>query len=312
LTAKLDVFVDPNIGVFYGSQYNLWNGQVGTWLSGVVPFGAPTMGTPVDVQSLQSMAIYAASTVYGRFALDAGVDIVFHLHITLPKVCNPFDSGECWPDDIDFNIVDLHPRTAFLESKAGDTQPSKQAAFALADWQNFVKTQKLFSSFTPLNGTPTDGVAYIAQCLKQDAPPAKNPPENPYVPGDPQDLVDVIEMPCNVCIGMPDIRYQYPLEWDPVTHHVTKSETRTQKGFAFKQPPAVTDELKPGDQWECGGSVPQMGITKVPPSQVKNLGCYDQCRVNKATNTFTVTASAKTLWAQGKFTGKSLPPNGCH
>ena len=42
---------------------------------------------------------------------------------------------------------------------------------------------------------------------------------------------------------------------------------------------------------------------------MKNLGCYDQCRLNKSTGKFSLVESAKSLYAKGVVKDA---PNGCY
>lgn len=305
ITASVDVFVDPNIAVSYASQFDFWNAQGAAWVPSLAKAPPGPVVTPVDVESIQSMALISGASVAGRFALDAGVDITLHLHIPLP-----------WPfDDIDFNIVDVHPRSAFLEKKDAANQTSQQKAAAVADWQNFLKTGKMFSLFSPLDGGAVDGLAYIQACLSDPAPPESKPDEPIYEPGDGNDLVDVIDMPCNICIGVPDYVYN-SVKYDPTQKPLHfKTEKKTLKGWAVKAKPVDDSNIAPGDRWTCAGEVvpPPTNITHVDssttPGVIKNLGCYDECRLNKQTGTFSVIASAKQLYAQGILKDT---PNGCY
>lgn len=315
----LKVFADPNVEVLYASQFNFWNGQVGTWNPALTPPQGPA-GTLLDVESLHSMALYAGASVAGRFAIDAGVDIVLRIFIPLP-----------WPlDDIDFNIVDVHPRTAFLETVTSDTQPAPQGAFVMSDWQNAAKTGQLFKTYIPLGGAPVDGLKHLEKCLKEPAPPPQSIPPVSYTPGDPEDLVENLDLPCNICAGFPSFTYIDVKSEKPLVF-----EKKTVKGQAGKTAPFVDDSKLPAaDRWTCGGALPSLPTIASSgpafPKEVKtaadakqyneaakakamkgmiNVGCYDQCRVNKKTGKFELIMSAKKLYALGIIKDAL---NGCH
>lgn len=317
------IFADPNIKVSYASQFNFWNGQAGAWnplLTPPQPPEAPVVGTPVDVESLQTMGLYGGSSVAGRFAIDSGVDLVINLHIPLP-----------WPlEDIDFNIINAHPRAPFLETVTADTVESQQKAHVLSDWQHFLRTSQLFKVFTPFDGAAVSGVEYLQQCLADPPPPPQKPEKPIYKPGDPEDLVEFLDMPCNICVATPDMTYLDVKSQSPLTF-----ETKTIKGHASKTEPQADDSALPAsDRWTCGGPLPPTASTlAVGPMSVanvktaddakkynkwvaaqaqkglRNVGCYDQCRVNKTTGKFELTVSAKQLFAQGLLTDA---PNGCY
>lgn len=316
----LKVFVDPNIAVGYASQFDFMNAQASTWNPTLDPGPPAIPGTPADVDSIHTMALFAGASVAGRFALDAGVDITLHFHLSLP-----------WPlDDLDFNIVDVHPRSAFLEQIDAATKPNDRTALAVSDSQYFRSTGKVFRAYAPLTGETVVGLAHIQKCLAEPAPPAKEPDTPKYTPGDPEDLVNEIDMPCNICTGYADFSYLSTKTVNPLTF-----ELKTVKGYAAKIPPVDDSGLPASEKWSCGGPVPEQptmfGVPGLPdPSTIKtkaeadaynkaamakaqnnmkNIGCYDQCRVNKQTGAFELVTSAKLLYAAGGITDA---PNGCY
>ncbi len=324
ISIDFSVFADPNISVGYASQFNFWNGRGAAWNPLLTPPQpanvAPVVATPVDVESLHTMGIYGGSSVAGRFAIDAGVDLTLHVHISLP-----------WPlDDIDFNILNVHPRTALLETISADNDRSPQQALVISDWQHFVRTAQIFKVFTPFNGGATDGIAFIQKCFADPPPAKKDPPKPKYTPGDPEDLVETLDMPCNICVGHADFTYidvksKSPLSFEP----------KQIKGHVEKVPFVDDSSLAPSDRWTCGGPLPaptnfafagpdlnpanvstkedakkfNLAAAEIAKNGFKNVGCYDQCRVNKTTGKFELIASAKTLFAQGAL--KDVP-HGCH
>ena len=322
ISITFNVFADPNIAVSFASQFNFWNGQAGAWnpaLTPPQPPNAPVIATPVDVESLQTMGLYGGSSVAGRFAIDSGVDLVLKMHIPLP-----------WPlDDIKFTIINVHPRAPFLEDIDNDNDRSAQQALVISDWQHLLQTSQVFKMFTLLNGAPVDGVAYLQKCLADPPPPPQEPEEPDYTPGDPNDLVEILDMPCNICVGQPEFTYV-----DFKTQIPPTFQSKVMKGHAEKIPYVDDSAFAPADRWTCGGALPltvgSVAIASMNPDDVKtvddankfnkasaakamnafkNVGCYDQCRVNKTTGAFELVASAKQLFAQGKIKDA---PNGCY
>lgn len=324
ITITFNVFANPNISVSYASQFNFWNGQAGAWnpllTPPSLPNEPPTAVTPVDVESLHTMGIYSGTSVAGRFAIDSGVDLVLNLHIPLP-----------WPlEDIDFNIINAHPRTPFLETMDVGDDRSKQQALVISDWQHFIKTAQPFKLFSPLGSGPVDGVAYVQKCLAETPPPENQPGPPTYTPGNPEVLTDVLDLPCNICVGQPEFTYV-----DLKTRVPPVFVTKVMKGHAEKVQYVDDSVLAPTDRWVCGGSLPApVGVMVAAPEMLpenvktedeankynkwaaekaakgfKNLGCYDQCRVNKETGKFELVTSATQLFLQGILKDA---PNGCY
>ncbi|MBY0421926.1 MAG: hypothetical protein K2Q06_06445 [Parvularculaceae bacterium] len=302
LTAK--VFVDPNIQVAGGGSFNMISTQLSTVNPALVKPGSMP-GTPVDVESQHFVGYNSGASVFGRFALDAGVDITMRLVISLP-----------WPfDDIDITVLDVHPRTSFLEKTTGDAKAAPASTYASLNAQEAVKTGKLFQTFLALGGA-TDATAYLQACVAQPAPPAAEPPPPGYKKGDPNDLVKVIDLPCNICIGMPDTPWVGKKK-DPNAVYPGPTPKGVAKGFAFKYKPVDDSGLPASQRWTCGGEVPSSSATlaKAPASanpylnKIKNAGCYDQCRVDQSTGQFTIVESAKSLYAKGVMKNA---PNGCY
>ncbi len=318
----LVIWADPNISVDFASQFNFWNGQGAAWNPALTPpqqFPAPVTPTPVDVESLQTIGVYSGTSVAGRFAVDAGVDLTIRFRIPLPRPLK----------DIKFTIIDIHPRTAFLETEDAGVHRSEQQALVMSDWQHFLRTADLYKVFTPLAGGAVNGAAYIQKCLADPPPDPKEPEDPSYTPGDPEDLIEFLDMPCNICMGHAEFQYLDVKTQTPLTF-----EVKTIPGVARKEPPVDDSAFAPSDRWVCGGPLPRpiqsVALPKIDPADIttaeaarafndaaaasavnsiKNLGCYDQCRVNQETGAFELIASAKQLFAQGVITDT---PNGCH
>ncbi|MEQ1930612.1 MAG: hypothetical protein ABL957_08780, partial [Parvularculaceae bacterium] len=235
-----------------------------------------------------------------------------------------------WPlDDIDFNIIDVHPRTAFLETIDADEKAADRTAFVMSNAQAAVKTGKPFQIYATLTGGQVDAFKHLTQCFADAAPPDKTPDKPKYTPGDKEDLIKILDLPCNLCAGYADFTYLDVKTQTPLTF-----QTKVMPGKAEKLPPVDDSGFSPGDKWTCGGalpSLPMLGSSQsLDPSKVKtaaeanafneaakqkaknnliNAGCYDQCRVDKATGKFKLIASAKKLYASGVLKDA---PNGCH
>ena len=136
-------------------------------------------------------------------------------------------------------------------------------------------------------------------------------------------------MPCNICMGHAEFQYLDVKTQNPLTF-----EVKTIPGVAEKEPFVDDSVFAPSDRWQCGGALPtpvgMVALPKLDPAKIttaeaarayndaaaanaansiKNLGCYDQCRVNHDSGAFELIASAKQLFAQGVIKDT---PNGCH
>lgn len=319
ITPTAKVFVDPNIAVAYASQFDFWNGQTSAWNPALDKGPPAPYGTPQDVDSYHSLALYGGAGVAGRFAFDAGADLVLNLHISLP-----------WPlDDIDFDLVNFHPRSAFLETIDAAHAASDRNAFALSDSRHFATTGSAFKTYKLLSGANVDGVKHLTQCFASPAPPEKTPDMPKAKPGDPNDLVENIEMPCNLCVGHAAFDYLDVKTQSPLTFQLKSMPAVAQKT------PLVSDASLPSsDKWTCGGPLPEpptiAPFPKVDPATIKtaaaanafnkaqqakaakgfkNAGCYDRCRLNKESGKFELIQSAKSLYAAGILKDA---PNGCY
>lgn len=314
------MFVDPNILVAYAGQFNFWNAQSSVWNPALDPGPPAAFGTPADTESYHSMMLFGGAGVAGRFAFDAGVDLTLRLVIPLP-----------WPlDDIDFNILDVHPRTAFLETVDAAHNPANREAAVMADSQNFAATGAAFKLYKTLDGTNVDGVAHLQQCFASPPPPEKKPEKPTYAPGDPEDLVSSLEMPCNICVGNAEFQYLDVKTQNPLTF-VLKSVP----AFAEKLQPVSDATLSAADKWSCGGALPEAPTIAYVPQSIdpskattaaqanginaasaekakkgfKNAGCYDRCRLDQQSGKFELVQSAKSLFASGVIKDA---PNGCY
>jgi hypothetical protein len=313
------IFADPNVFVGFASQFNFWNAQASVWNPALAAPPQPVV-SPIDVESIQSMALYGGASVAGRFAIDAGVDLRINVHIPL---C-------CFLDDIDFDIINIHPRAPFLETIEAATEPAPRQAFVSSSAQTAVKTGKPFQAYQSLLGGSTDGVTHLAACFA-DPPMSKKPTPPKYKKGDPMDLLKVLDMQCNLCVGHADFTYVDGVEGKPGAY-----QAKTATGFAQKIPYVSDAALPASERWVCGGEPPHPASIAGPAgaldaskiktkaaadafnkaaqiaatNSIKNIGCFDQCRVDQATGKFTkIVKSAKTLYAEGKITGA---PNGCY
>lgn len=314
------IFVDPNVWVGYGSQFNFWNAQASVWNPALTPPPPAAAVTPFDVESIHSMRLFGGSTVAGRYALDAGLDLRINFHLDL---C-------CWLDDIDFDIINIHPRAPLAEEIKSATKPADREAGAMTSALEAVKTGKRFQLYQTLTGGVVDGFKHLIDCFAEEAPPEKAPPPVTYKKGDPKDLIKNLDMQCNICIGHADFTYVDVKTQNPLTF-----EVKTIKGSAGKYPFVSDAALPASEKWTCGGPLPARSIagplgtpdpskikTKAEAdaynkaamaaakNSIKNLGCFDQCRVNQATGQWDkIVKSAKTLYAEGGITGT---PKGCH
>lgn len=316
------IFADPNVFVAYASQFDFWNAQASVWNPALAQPAQPVV-SPIDVESVHSMALYGGTSVAGRFAIDAGVDLRIKVHIPL---C-------CFLDDIDFDIINIHPRAPFLEEIDAGAAPAAPQAFVMSNAQEAVKTGKPFQLYSTLLG-PADGFKHLTQCFADPPPPPKEPEKAKYKKGDPKDLLAILDMQCNVCVGHADFTYVDGVEGSPGVY-----QAKTKTGFAMKLPLVSDAGLPASAKWVCGGAPPEptsivgaLGKSGPPDlskikskaaadaynkaaqaaaaNSIKNIGCFDQCRVDQKTGKWDkIVASAKTLYAEGKIKDA---PNGCY
>jgi len=93
---------------------------------------------------------------------------------------------------------------------------------------------------------------HIKMCFAKDSETAPMPPEPTYTPGNPEDLVELIEYPCNICVG-----------WDDIAYQDDENKPQIEKGQVGVILPAPQDGFAPADKWNCKRAV--------------QSGCYDMC-----------------------------------
>ena len=253
------IFAKPTIDVGFTSQLNILSAEHSKWDAAI-----PGDYRPHHLNQAKSFKVQAGTSAAARFALDAGVDLTLKLHIPLP-----------WPfDDIDKNLIDIHPRTTLLEANDKGYDQSAAKIDMRSEGAKVVATKEYFQTYLTSSG-PKKGLPYIAACLKAPAESAPLPSDPTYEPGNPEDLLEDILYPCNICVGMNDEVYKDPFG------------THTIKGFLTTYFPSDINERPDGVKWTC--------------DQVYEVGCYDMCKWDQASGKLSVVKTVREMLATGEI-----------
>jgi hypothetical protein len=266
LTVDFHVWVQPAVATAFSSQLHLMNMEAATWHAH--PQGSPLPPySPDTFYQAHEFHARAGSSAAAAFKVTAGVDLTIKLEIELVFTT------------IRETLINIHPRYTFVDFKDDGQNLSKQTAQAGTYTEHFLSTGQLFKTYRQLNGTQSNGVQHIQQCLAAPKTTGAPPPDPTLEPGDPEDLVDMVDWPCNICIGA----------WDTAG---TVKKTGAKVSYpAWVQTifPAQVNNRPPAVRTRCDA--------------IQHAGCLDRCSWNKATNVLTVVETAQEMFAAGKATG---------
>jgi hypothetical protein len=259
------VWVEPAIETAFSSQLHLLNMEAAAWRPH--PQGSPLPPySPDTFHQAHEFYARAGSSAAGAFKVTAGVDLTITLKIELVFTT------------IRETLIDIHPRYTFVNDDNAGVGLSNQTAQAGTYTEHFLSTGQLFKTYHQLNGTQSNGVQHIQQCLAASKTTAPLPPPT-FDPGDPEELVENIDWPCNICTGA----------WD--TAGTEKATGKPVKFSAWVKTiyPAQINNRPPALRTRC--------------DSIAHVGCLDRCSWNKATDTLTVIETAQEMVAAGKVTG---------
>lgn len=274
INIAFSIFAQPTVGAGFTSQFDINSNEAAKWDGTMASQTVPDL-RPNHLDQLKGLSMYGGTSASALFALLSGVDLTLKLHIPLPF---PFD-------DIEATLIDLHPRATLAEATSNGYGTSVPAANASSQASKIVATNNFFQSYNTLLG-PKDGLKHIQACLatpKKDAPAPADPV---YEPGNPQDLIEGILYPCNICVGMNDYSY------------TALGKVNTIKGFLELYFPADQSTRPGSTQWAC--------------DKVYESGCYDMCSYDVTTNHLTVVKTAKEMLATGELKGAGGRPMRCN
>lgn len=269
------VFVKPTIDIGFISQLNFFENEQISWNRSTVgsgEFPVPNL-QPQNMDQAKSASVFAAASAAARFALDAGLDIAIRL------IINGFFTK------IDKYIVNIHPRTTILEKIDKGYSPVKTAT-ASSQASRIMSEKKYFQQYVTFKGTNEAGIPgvdggakHIQACMAKPTETAPMPPEPTYTPGDPEKLVEVIQYPCNICVG-----------WDDIKYTDNSGKPQVEKGQVGTVLPASQAGFPTEAQWKC--------------KYAFQSGCYDMCTMDTAGN-LTVTRTALQMLKAGE--AKDMP-----
>jgi hypothetical protein len=258
---SFDIFAQPTIDTTFASQFHLIETETAKL------FPPYTDYRPAKLEQFKNFKAFNSTSAAARFALEAGLDLNIHLHVPLL-----FGS-------IDEDLVDIHPRTTVLEKIDSQNSGPAKIIEASSQGSKVLATKNLFQTYNTSLGS-FDGVKHIQECLAKPTADGLLPPPPTYEPGNPGDLIKVIEYPCNICVGMNDKTF---------TNKDGKSETI--KGFLLNLFPADESTRPASSRWKC--------------DLVAESGCYDMCKFNPITKELTVVETALEMKAKGEV--KNMP-----
>jgi hypothetical protein len=175
-----NVFVSAHLGAAFASQFQLLFDE-GRYIA-TMPDGCnPMASTGVTLQS--------AVSAFAELLIEAGVHIDFVLDLS------PFGEKH-------FNFLKtapvIHPTTPAPVPMLGP------AAFArIVTAEPPPPGPALYNEFQSFSGGMEDGRSFVDQCLNEPPPPAQMPPDPEFTPGDPRDLLEPLQFPCNICVFLP-------------------------------------------------------------------------------------------------------------
>lgn len=267
ITVNFKVYATPTIENDYASQFDSWNYEIAS-ADHFLGVGSLLDYRPMFMDQQKLAGFAAGSSVATSFELVSGVDLTLHLHV-------PLLFG-----DLDIDLIDIHPSTTIPLSGGEASAFGSGSALAATERDQIVPTGKLFQTYQTVLG-PRDGVDHLWECLAAPSELGEPPPPPGYDPGDPTDLTENIQYPCNICIGTNGTSW---VDEDGATHTIDPFlQTITPVDQGNKPEPV---------RWSC--------------SLVAEAGCYDMCDFDPVADVLTVAKTAVELMAAGE--AENMPP----
>jgi hypothetical protein len=177
---KADAFVTSDLNAVFASQFQMAF-EEGAFVINNTDCSSLPPGTILEMQS--------AVAAYGELLVKAGIDIRFVLRLP------PFGTKRF---GFSREVTVANPNTGPPDPSSG---PLATARLRVDTAPSALQP---FNAFTSLSGGDEDGRAFLDRCFAEP-PPAQSLPLPTFEPGDPLDLLDPVEFPCNLCLKLPDV-----------------------------------------------------------------------------------------------------------
>jgi len=251
LDIKFDLFVKPAVGVQGSSQLHLAFEEGGFFDSGeretqagpapaeAIPGVKPTGGVANRADEKAAFSMRSGAQIAAAIGMTGGLD----LKIVLDP---PIVSSK--------TLIDKSPRFGVVAyEKTSDVAKGDRSASAIARYEGGAT----YSMMTSLkSGAVPDGDGFIKACFaapKSSKPVAEEPH---YEPGNPEDILDITEIECNICVGLAE------------DESFIDENGKTQKIAKFYETilPATTIPKPAGLHTKCKAA--------------HHIGCHDVCKVD--------------------------------
>lgn len=273
---QFDLFVKPAIGVQGSSQLHIAVDEGGYFDSGE----RETVGGPAAIEALPGVKPTASvsnrADEQSGFSMRSGAQLAAAIGMTggldLKIVLDP-------PIVSSKTLVSRHPRFGVIayEKTSGVAKGDRSAA-AISRYE----FGKPYASMTSLaSGAVADGGAFIKACYAGKASSQPVPEEPFYAPGAPEDILDITEIECNICVG------------------IAEDETYIDENGATQKIAKFYETILPAT------NNPKPASVRTKCKAAHHIGCHDVCKVDwnkvKAGGEFdlTVTWTASELATQG-------------
>jgi hypothetical protein len=263
VTIDFHVFVQPAIGAAFGSQLHLLNMEASKWTPH--PAGSPLPPYSPDTYHVaREFHARAGSSAAAAFKVTAGVDL--RIEIKIPLIFKTIKK----------TLINIHPRYEFVNATSDGTQLSARSAHAATYSAAALTSGKLFQSYRRLDGAQADAAQHLQACLAGPKVQGDPPPPPKAEPGDPEDFEELIDYPCNICIGS------------------TASEANVKPTNKLVKFPAWVKTIFPSHVNNRPAAV------RTRCDNTGHIGCLDRCSWNKSTNVLTVIETAQEMYAAGR------------
>ncbi|MFN3960313.1 MAG: hypothetical protein ACK4NP_10415 [Parvularculaceae bacterium] len=248
---EFEIFVKPAIGVQGSSQLHLAFEEGGYFEIGeheTEPGPAPKEPIP-GVKPGSLVANHADEQA--RFSMRSGAQIAAAIGMTggldLKVVLDP-------PVISSKTLVNKHPRFGVVAyEKTSGVAAGDRSAMAISRFG----TGKSYAAMTRLTGGAlSDGGAFIKACYAAQETSVPIPEEPYYQPGGPEEILEITEIECNICVGLAE---------DETFIDALGKPQKIEK-FYETILPATNNPKPPALQTKCMAA--------------HHIGCHDVCRVN--------------------------------
>jgi hypothetical protein len=254
-----EVFVKIDANAAFASQFQIQTTEAHYTMAPDCHGGGPRSG----------VVLRSGADAWAGIAVTVGVNIEFVLELGFFDVTLRFN-----------------PQATPFNPNSGSHFVAGPVASATSEVAPTSTTPPSYSSFEPFSGTVLDGDAFVQSCLSQTPPPQAPPPVS-FTPGNPADLLRVLEFPCNICMFLPaEISracvplLNAPADTDcgnsfnglkpctnPLCHEVDVVPP-VRPNLQTVEMPASQATLPANERWVCNST--------------QKTGCFDTCRYDPA------------------------------